>query len=122
VCNVLLVVGDRVTRSLIGAQLKEEGFEVTGASGIKEATLQLHNLKIKPDLLIIDALEQDLAQNTLDLLAGLCPQAPLILVHGAADYPSHLNWPGKVCGLARPVTIGQVVATVKRLLPDSNLT
>jgi CheY-like chemotaxis protein len=34
---ILVIAKDRLIRSFIGAQLKEEGYEVTGAAAISEA-------------------------------------------------------------------------------------
>ena len=114
--NVILIAKETLTRSLIGAQLMEEGFEVTGAASIAEAAAQVNTQGISPHLVIVDASEQDLSPKTVRLLSGLCPQTPLLLIHGTSDSPSQLNWQGKICRLARPLTVGHVVDAVQRLL------
>ncbi len=116
---VLVIARHRLTRSLIGAQLKEEGFEVMGFATIMEAAFQLTELGVRPDLLIVDTLEQALDQKTIDLLGKVCPETPLILIHGACDYPSQLKWQAKRYKLAKPVTIGQIVGKVKELNVDN---
>ena len=115
---ILVIAQDRLTRSLLGAQLKEEGFEVIGSATVIEAALQLKDWRISPDLVIIDTLEQDFSQNATDPLSQLCAKVPLLLIHGASDYPSRLRWQAKTHGLAKPVTIGQIVEKVNQLRPN----
>lgn len=117
---MVIIAQDRLTRSFLGAQLKEEGFEVTGSATITGAILQLRELGIRPALIIIDTLEQHFAPETTELLGKICSGTPLLLIHGACDYPSQLKWQAERYELAKPLTIGQIVDKVKELRPRSN--
>ena len=88
---ILVIAQDWLTRSLIAAQLEEEGYEVSGSATVMGAALQLRELGIRPELIIIEALEQDFSQRAIDLLGMACEQTSLILIHGACDYPFRLR-------------------------------
>ena len=113
---ILVIAQDRLTRSLIGAQLKEESFEVLGFESVTQAASQLTELQVNPALLIVDTLELNLEQKAIDLLGKICPRAPLMLIHGACDRPGQLRWTAERYELARPLTIGQIVDKVKDLV------
>ena len=115
---VLIIASNWLTRSLIGAQLKEEGFEVIASATFAEAVSQLAQLQIIPGLLIIETLELDIDQKAIDWLSKICPRACLIIIRGAWDYPSQLRWSGSTCDLKKPLTIGQIVDKVKDILAD----
>ena len=106
---VPIIAGNWLTRSLIGAQLKEEGFEVMASATLRGAVSQLVQLRIRPDLLILESLEVNINQKAIDLLGRVCPSAPLIIIRGAWDCPSQLRWAGVTCELRKPLTIGQIV-------------
>ena len=114
---VLIIAHDRLTWALIGAQLKEEGFEAIGSAGIMGAVFQLTELQVRPGVLIIDTLQLNLDQQAINLLGKICPGAPLILIHGAWDRPSQLRWTAERYELSKPITIGQIVDKVKDVMP-----
>jgi DNA-binding NtrC family response regulator len=115
--HVLVIAGSWSTRALIGAQLKEEGFEVTGSDTFESAVSQLEQSKIKPRLLVVESTEIAIDQKAISLLDEMCHGAPLILICGAWDCPSQLRWTGAMHELRKPITIGQIVEKVKELFP-----
>jgi DNA-binding NtrC family response regulator len=115
--HVLIIAGSWSTRALIGAQLKEEGFEVIGSDTFESAVSQLEQFRIRPRLLIVESTEIVMNQDAIALLDEMCHGAPLILICGAWDCPSQLRWTGAMHELRKPVTIGQIVEKVKGLFP-----
>ncbi len=107
--QVVIVSARWQTRALIGAQLKEEGFESVGAGSVAQAYEEVNRLRLKPRLVIIESREVDLPAFYLELLSQACPGAALLVVSGASDHPGTATWPGPVHSLAKPVTIGQIV-------------
>ena len=115
--NIILIVSkDRLTRALIAAQLKEEGFEVIGSASIMGAVSRLTELLATPALLIIESLELDMEQKAIDHLNRICPGAAYLLIHGACDQPLQLRWTGVLYELAKPLSIGQIVDKVKKII------
>ena len=72
--HVLVIARERLTRSLIGAQLEAEGFEFIGSADIVKAISQLRRRGIEPKVVVIDALRQRFSQEIVDFLfrQGLC--------------------------------------------------
>ena len=105
--HVLVISGNRSTRALIGAQLKEEGFEVTGSDTFESAVSQLGQSGIKPRLLIIESAEIAMERQAIALLDEICQGAPLIVICGSWDCSSQLKWTGAIHELRKPMTIGQ---------------
>jgi len=107
---IFIISNYSLTRSLLGAQFREEGFAVTGSASLAAAVAQLSGLQIVPSLIIIETLGLDMPANALELLGQMCRGVPLLLISGAGDRPAHLTWKGASCRLTRPLTIGQIVA------------
>jgi len=114
--HIFIVSNYSLTHSLLGAQFKEEGLEVTGSASLEAAVSQLSGLQIVPSLPIIETLGLDMPANALELFGEMCRGVPLLLISGAGDRPSHLTWKGARCRLTRPLTIGQIVAKDRSLL------
>jgi len=115
--QVLIIAGGWQTRALIGAQLKEEGFEVTGSDTFESAISQLEQSRIRPRLLIVESTEIAIDHKAIARLDEMCHGAPLILICGAWDCPSQLEWTGVIHQLTKPTTIGQIVEKAKELFP-----
>ena len=115
--QVLIIAGSWKTRALIGAQLKEEGFEVTGSDSFESAVAQLEQSGIKPRLLIVESTEIAIDRKAIALLGEMCQGLPLILICGAWDCPSQLEWKGAIHQLTKPTTIGQIVEKAKEVFP-----
>jgi len=113
---ILIVAYDLLFRSLLGAQLKEEGFEVLGVATLDEAVLQLGEVGTIPSLLIMESKELGIDQKALDLLGRICAEVPLLLIHGAWDKPSQLKWAAGIYELVKPLSLGQIVEKAKELL------
>lgn len=114
--QVLVIAGSWTTRALIGAQLAEEGFEVTGSDTFESAVSQLEQSRIKPRLLIVESTNIIINSKAIAHLDEISHGAPLILICGAWDCPQ-LIWTGAIHRLVRPTTIGQIVEKVKEVFP-----
>src|SRR5882672_8926881 len=112
--RILVVSGEQWPRALLRAQLDEAGYDAIGAGTLSQA------LRHPPD----DAERGPVRLVVVDSGAGAEPEAleqarrrypgvPFVLVHRAGAVP-----PGPWAAiLRRPVTIGDIVATVGRLVP-----
>ena len=114
--HVLVIAGNWLPRALIGAQLTEEGFEVTGSDTFESAVSKLEQSRIKPRLLIVESTEITINSKAIALLDEICHGAPLILICGAWDCPQ-LRWRGAIHQLTKPITIGQIAEKVKEVFP-----
>ena len=115
--QVLIIASSWQTRALIGAQLREEGFEVTGSDTFENDVSQLEQSRIRPRLVIVESTEMAMDQNAIDLLNETCRGAPLMLICGAWDCPSQLKWTGAIHRLTKATTIGQIVEKVREVFP-----
>ena len=112
----MIISKDRLERAYIGAQLIEEGFEVEGSANLIQGVSDIRERKIRPELVIIDASDQDFDKEIVRVLYRLIPDVPLLLIHGAWDNPQTLDWAAGVTKLTRPVTVVQVVGKVKEVM------
>ena len=71
---------------------------------------------VKPVLPIIEAGGLDIDQGPIDRLGSLCPGIPLLMIHGAWDRPAEMKWAGNIYEVKKPLTIEQIVDTVRSLL------
>ena len=117
---ISIIAPGSLTRSLIGAQLKEEGFAVLGSATLEEAASQLSEVGSVPSLLVIESQGLEIDQRALDALGRICAEVPLLIIHGAWDKPSQLKWKAKVYELVRPMSIGEIVQEVKKILALDN--
>jgi DNA-binding NtrC family response regulator len=114
--KVMIIAGEWLVRAYIGAQLREDGFDINSASTVVEAIRQVREWKTEPDMVVLDSRGQIFEKELFSILNNLCPNSPLILIHGAWDSPEILDWKPKVYRLARPIAVGQIVEKVKELV------
>ncbi|GIX49282.1 MAG: hypothetical protein KatS3mg131_3493 [Candidatus Tectimicrobiota bacterium] len=115
--RVLLVWDEHWPRALLRAQLLEEGYD---AIGVPNWALAMRCPTEEPGrgpvrLILIDqALAEQRPPRVVEALRGLHPQAKVVLLaRGFGPLP-----PGRWDRIIRrPVSIGQVVAVVKDLVP-----
>ena len=107
--TILVVSRDRNFRSLLRAQLREEGFEAFGFETLDDAARAL-DTSAKPVLVcdLADAPESERSS----LLSGWLPQVPTLVLASAAE---RCEFPG-VQVLRRPVRIAEVLEAVKTLM------
>jgi hypothetical protein len=111
---VLLVAADWRSRALTLAQLQEEGYAVDTATGVRDAVRQAVRRRAPPAAVVVHAHGDPDA--TPECVAGLLvgfPGVPAVVVADALG-----DWeavrPRTAALLRRPVTIGQVVAALRR--------
>ncbi len=118
--ELLLVAADWRSRALLLAELQEAGFPVRAAPGIQWAiTWLLRGQVTAPALLVVDVHQDPLAlPNQVTALQQLSGGAPLVLIVGVYQRRAFESLRASCAAfLVRPVTIGQVVAVVRRLWP-----
>jgi len=113
---ILIIAQDRLTRAYIGAQLQEEGFEVIGASDLAGAISHIREEGTPPDLVILDMGERLVSKEVNAILSNLCANRPLLLIYGAWDHPSELEWPSARYELVKPVTVGQIADKARKIV------
>jgi hypothetical protein len=115
--RVLVVSGEQWPRALLRAQLSEAGYDAIGAGTLSRA------LRYPPDdaergpvrLFVVDSDAAAAEPEALEHARRRYPGVAFVLVHRAGAVP-----PGPwAVTLQRPVTIGDIVATVRRLAPLS---
>ena len=112
---VLIIASEWRTRALLGAQLREEGFDALGAQDEEEALARLSFRKLKPHIIFIDTLNLDL-KAALERLSSLCKDVPLLICRGGLERDLDCPWNGRVVILQKPVTIGEIVNEIKNLI------
>lgn len=117
--DLLLIAADWQSRALTLAELQEAGYEVMAVPGLRYGLRALRRGLVVPPLIVLDVHDDAEAtpERAAQLLA-LAPGVPLILIVGAFE---RAQWeplrPQVAAWLTRPVTVGEVVAAVRRLLP-----
>ncbi len=115
--RVLVVSDEQWPRALLRAQLGEAGYDAVGARTLSRA------LRHPPQdaergplrLVLVDSGAVATEPEALERARGRYPGVPFVLVHRAGPVP-----PGRWAAiLKRPVAIGDIVATVGRLVPPS---
>jgi hypothetical protein len=117
--RILVVSAEQWPRALLRAQLNEAGYDAIGEGTLSRA------LRHPPDdaerglvrLIVLDsgAVAAELA--AVEDARRRYPGVAFVLVRGAGAVP-----PGPwAATLRRPVTIGDIVATVRRLVPPARL-
>jgi DNA-binding NtrC family response regulator len=117
--DLLLVAADWQSRALTLAELQEAGYEVMAVPGVRYGVKALIERLVAPPLLLIDIhADEDATPERVEGLLELAPGAPAILV---GDVYGQAAWeplrPRLAALLHRPITVGQVVAAVRRTLP-----
>ena len=117
--RILVVSGEQWPRALLRAQLDEAGYDAIGAGTLSRA------LRYPPDdaergpvrLIVLDSGAAAAGLAALEHARRRYPGVPFVLVHRAGAVP-----PGPwAATLQRPITIGDIVATVRRLVPLARL-
>jgi DNA-binding NtrC family response regulator len=117
--DLLLVAGDWQSRALVLAELQEAGYEVNAQAGLRQALNHLAQHPEHPPLVILDLHGDEFATpETVDALLRLLAGAKLILIVGvyAERVWDRFATEGNIV-LRRPVTVGEIVHQVKRILP-----
>lgn len=110
-----MVSGEQWPRALLRAELREAGYDAIGASTLAGA------LRHQPEaagrgpvrLVVVDDTATVVDPVALEELRRRYPGVRLVVVHRAGA-PTPGPWAAK---LPRPVTIGDIVASVRRLVP-----
>ena len=116
--DLLLVARDWRTRAYTLAELKERGHEVTAVPGVKFAIEVLERGQLAPPVVILDVHDDpDASPAAVDRLLALAPGKPLVLIVGVHQRSSWERVGREAAAwLIRPVSIGDVVAAVERLI------
>jgi DNA-binding response OmpR family regulator len=111
--QLLLVLQNRALRSLIGAELLEEGYGVRGLETLEEALSLMGSDRIRPALVILDTLEQPLTLASLDSLPA---DLPLLVLTGPLDPGGPLLADRPLTRLLRkPFTIRELVDAADKI-------
>jgi DNA-binding NtrC family response regulator len=117
--DLLLIVADLRTRSLILAELQEAGYEVMAVPGLRYGLKAVLQGLVDPPAVVLDV--HDDAFSTPERvreLMSLLPGVPLILIVGVYDVGAYEPLrEGAAAFLVRPVTVGEITAAVRRVLP-----
>lgn len=117
--DLLLIAADWQSRALTLAELEEAGYEVMAVPGLRYGLRALRRGLVAPPLIVLDVHDDETAtpERARQALA-LAPGAPLVLIVGAYDRAAWEELrPQAAAWLTRPVTVGEIVAAVRRLLP-----
>ncbi|RMH08260.1 MAG: hypothetical protein D6704_03465 [Nitrospirae bacterium] len=110
--DILLISSDRRTRSLLFAQLREEGYDVLPTALVEKALFFLDR-GLQPRLILLDVHAEDPAQTVERLLH--CSTAPLVVLVGGYERERVRRAP-RVAVVSRPISIGDLVQAVKHIL------
>ena len=80
--QLILVFEHKGLRSLIGAQLLEQGYRVRGVDTLEQAITMIVKSRARPSLLVLDTLNQPL---TLDALNSLPLELSVLVCTGPLD-------------------------------------
>lgn len=109
---VVLVSPDLKTRSLMRAQLLEEGLQVSAFQSLGDARQWLFIGGRVPDLLVMDVWRHTPSLEDLTRLSDISDRCPIVFLTGARDrVPADLEVIGEV--IRRPVSIGDVVGRIR---------
>jgi hypothetical protein len=112
-----VVSAEQWPRALLRAELREAGYDAIGATTLSRA---LRHLPDDPGrgrvrLIVVDARAAAAERGALALVQRDSPRVQLVLVAGTGPLsPARGPW---AATLRRPVSIGDIVATVRRLVP-----
>jgi DNA-binding NtrC family response regulator len=117
-CDVLLVAADWESRALLLAELQEAGYSVTAAPALRHAYRALMGQKVRPRLILLGtAGDEDAMPSFVEQLAELAPGIPTVLLIEAHHLQEWQPLEDRVAALLRrPVSVGEVVEVVRRLL------
>ncbi|HUE17002.1 MAG TPA: hypothetical protein VMR25_22685 [Planctomycetaceae bacterium] len=120
--DVLLVAADLTERRLLFAELLEACYEMMPVPGMGLALGALLQGSVEPRLILLDVQgDEQATPQSVEHLLTLISGVPLILVVGSIDRSSWESVQPRVAALlARPITIGGIIETVKQTLPFPN--
>ncbi len=110
--DVLLVISDTRLRAFVLAQLEEDGYRVVALPGLEPAR-ELLRTSARPRVALVDL--GDLSDEDVQELGR--SGVPVVAVAGVVDR-ARVPRLGLRHVLAKPVTVGQLVARVRELLPS----
>ncbi len=111
--QILLVVQHQDLRTLISAQLLEDGHRVKSLATLEEALAVLRTGRRPPSVLILDTLHQQL---TLEAMDSLPAEIPLLVCSGPLDQGGPLlSQRPQTTLLQKPFTIRELVDAVHKL-------
>lgn len=115
---MLLVAADLEERRLLYAQLLEAGYTVLPLAGLNDAVRLLRIARITPLLILFDTYGDDALAASVEDLLRLSAGSRLIFVVGSTDSPRWDSLRPRVTALLhRPISIGNVMDVVNRMLP-----
>jgi DNA-binding response OmpR family regulator len=115
--DLLLIVPDRRLRSLLLAQLGEEGYGVAAVPTVRHGRLLLHH-GLRPGLVVLDLVALGEPDEAILRLREEA-QAPLLALGGAVEQERARRLGLEV--LSRPFTIAQLVARIRgQIWPDAS--
>jgi DNA-binding NtrC family response regulator len=121
--TVLIISKDWKFRTLLAAQLQEEGCQTFSVEDIQDAFQALKAHQAHTHIIILDTLQIDLDPAVLDSLHLQSGDIPLLICAGAADSVDRSK--PFCCFLQRPISISGIVEQAKKILhldkPDSFL-
>jgi DNA-binding response OmpR family regulator len=115
--EIILVAKEWKTRALIMAQLSEEGYEVMALRTIEEAMMLLCQGVVRPCLIILDTMGQNLRESILADLRTLAGDTPILVCTGPFDLAQFdFVEAGFTDLLIRPFAVKDVVDKVNKML------
>nr|WP_290670383.1 hypothetical protein [Ardenticatena sp.] len=119
--RILLLSRDWQTRALVLAELKERGYDVLALPGLTWGIEAIVQGRVEPPLIIVDSRDDtDVTPEKVRALQRLVPNVPVVVLSTVFDRAALEPLRREVAAfLVRPSTVGDVVATVERLLPDA---
>jgi CheY-like chemotaxis protein len=116
--TILIISKDWKARTLLVAQLKEEGYQTFWVEDVHDAFKAVKAHEVKPDLILLDTFHLSVDPASLDQLQAQRGGIPLLICCSGSNDPL-LSHPPPVAFchfLHRPVSIEEVIEKVKRLL------
>lgn len=121
--KILLAGGEWRPRALVLAQLVEEGYDVTAVETWDEAELLLRKGAVQPAVVVFDIEGEQHAQAALKTLGRLVAPGRALILTSAGTLPvAAVRSLGFERVLARPYSVGDLVACVGRLVREVNAT
>lgn len=119
--RILLLSRDWQTRALVLAELKERGYDVLALPGLTWGIKAIVQGRVEPPLIIVDSRDDpDVTPEKVRALQRMVPNAPVVVLATVFDRAALDPLRREVAAfLVRPFTVGDVVATVERLLPHA---
>ena len=117
-CDVLLIAADWQSRTLVLAELREAGYLVIAAPGLRHAYRSLLGRRVRPKVIVLDVSgDEEATPGYVEQIPELAPGTALLLLVGtgeAAAWQSLQDRGAEI--LRRPLTVGEVVEAVRRRL------